>query len=79
MQCSDNQKSIFKGNKISVEVFGASHAEKIGVKLSGLDGKTFDKKSVDCLLKRRAPNTSAYSTTRKEPDTVVYESGAILR
>ena len=78
MQCSDNQKSIFKGNKISVEVFGASHAEKMGVKLSGLDGKTFDKKSVDQLLKRRAPNTSAYSTTRKEPDTVVYESGATL-
>ena len=46
MQCSDNQKSIFKGNKISVEVFGASHAEKMGVKLSGLDGKTFDKKAL---------------------------------
>ena len=76
MQFNDNQKSVFIGNKLSVGVFGASHAEKIGVTIDGLNGESFSKQSVDALLKRRGAKEGAFSTTRKEPDVVVYEAGA---
>ena len=42
MKFNDKQFSVYNGNKLKIEIFGASHAEEIGVKVVGLDGKSAD-------------------------------------
>lgn len=64
------------GNKLKIEIFGASHAECIGVNIYGFP-KNFsvDFDSIMVQMARRAPGNGAYGTTRKEPDIPVIESG----
>ena len=41
---NDNNVSIFNGKKLNIKVYGASHADKIGVEVNGLTkGEVFDK------------------------------------
>lgn len=72
---SDNQKSIFNGRKIKVEIFGASHSPEIGAKVSGLEGCSFDRTLLQDFLDRRKPKRESYSTPRKETDQVIFNCG----
>ena len=68
--------SVFNGKRIKAEIYGASRVEKIGVKISGLDGFSFDENKLKDFLKRRSPSDKVYSTARKERDIPVF-SGEI--
>lgn len=68
--------SVFNGKRIKAEIYGASRGEKIGVKISGLDGFSFDENKLEDFLKRRSPSDKVYSTARKERDIPVF-SGEI--
>lgn len=64
------------GNKIKINIFGASHAEAIGVTIEGLaKGVAIDTGKVQNFVDRRAPGKNAFSTPRKESDRVEYTSG----
>ena len=68
--------SVFNGKRIKAGIYGASRGEKIGVKISGLDGFSFDENKLKDFLKRRSPSDKVYSTARKERDIPVF-SGEI--
>lgn len=64
------------GNRIKIDIFGASHAESIGVIIEGLpEGFSIDTERVQKFLDRRAPGRDKFSTPRKEADKVEYVSG----
>ena len=64
------------GDHFTLTVFGASHAEKIGVRISGLAaGTRIDRDELQAFMERRAPGRDRYSTARREPDQVVFETG----
>lgn len=75
MSYNDKQYSVYNGRKLTVEVFGASHAPEIGVKVDGISGKTFDKDRLQKFMDRRKPKKAAFSTKRLEGDVVIFESG----
>ncbi len=75
MKKNDNAQSVFIGKKIKVKIFGASHAEKIGVQVKGFKGEKVDMEELQIFLDRRKPKKTAYSTKRNEPDKVVIEKG----
>jgi chorismate synthase len=75
MKYNDKQFSVYNGKKLTVEIFGASHAEQIGVKVKGFDGKSFDLEKLNAFCDRRKAKKSAYSTTRLEADEIIFESG----
>ena len=57
------------GRNIKVDIYGASHADRIGVKIDGLPaGLPVDMKKLQAFLDRRAPGRNAWSTPRKEAD-----------
>lgn len=68
--------SVFNGKVIKAEIYGASRGEKIGVKINGLCGFSFDEEKLKEFLKRRSPSAEVYSTARKERDVPVF-SGEI--
>lgn len=72
---NDKQYSVFNGRKLRVEIFGASHAPKIGVSVVGFDGETADFDELEKFMDRRKPKKTAYSTKRLEGDKVVVEKG----
>lgn len=64
------------GNNIKISVFGQSHSEKIGAEVTGLPaGEKIDFEKLQSFMERRAPGRNRFSTQRKEPDKVVFESG----
>lgn len=67
--------SIFKGERINVEIFGESHAPKIGVIVSGFPKMNIDFDKLNAFLERRKPSSAKFSTARKEPDQVVFANG----
>ncbi len=73
----DKQYSVFNGKKLRLEIFGASHAEKIGVLVDGLDGECADFDKLQEFMERRRAKKTAYSTKRIEGDLVKVESGVI--
>lgn len=75
MKFNDKQRSIYRGGKISVEIFGASHAEEIGVIVTGLKGESFSMKTLEKFMERRRAKKTAYSTKRLEGDKVIIEKG----
>ncbi len=75
MKYNDKQYSVYNGNNIRLEIFGASHAPEIGVKLNGLKGKSFDRLKLDEFMARRRARKTAYSTKRLEADEIIFESG----
>ncbi len=75
MKFNDKEWSIYKGNSLEVQIFGASHAPKIGVKVKGLKGNTFDLDKLEQFMARRRAKNTAYSTKRLEKDQVVFEKG----
>lgn len=75
MNFNDKQFSVYNGNKIRVEVFGASHAEEIGVKVCGFDGESADFEALQKFMDRRRAKNTAYSTKRLEGDQVIVQNG----
>ncbi len=60
--------SVYHG-KLSISIFGQSHAPAIGVTIDGLPaGERIDFDELGCFLARRAPGHSKLSTPRKEAD-----------
>lgn len=75
MTFNDNQTSVYHGKKLEVEIFGASHALEIGVKVKGLEGKSVDFEAVQKFLDRRKAKKAGYSTKRLEADRIIIEEG----
>lgn len=64
--------SVFNGKKISVEIYGESHADRIGVKVKGFPEFTFDLMELESFTDRRKATDGVYSTSRTEPDIPVF-------
>ncbi len=64
------------GDKVKIDIFGASHAEEIGVNIDGIE-KDFrvDYNKILAQMVRRAPGRSHLATTRKEPDVPIVLQG----
>lgn len=72
---TDNEISYI-GQKIKIGIYGASHAEKIGVIIKGFPkGIKIDFDKIAVQMARRAPGNIAYSTARQEPDIPQIISG----
>lgn len=68
--------SVFKGNNLRFEIFGASHSERIGIKVCGLPAnETVDLRELASFMARRAPGQSELTTARRESDEVQITSG----
>lgn len=66
--------STFNGKHISVQIFGESHSEKIGVKVSGFPAFKFDTQKLNRFLARRKASGGVFSTARTEPDVPVFDN-----
>ena len=75
MSFNDKQFSVFNGNKLKIEVFGASHSEQIGVKVDGFNGEKVDLIELQKFVDRRKAKRTSYSTKRLEEDKVIVEYG----
>ena len=53
------------GRNIKVQIYGESHEEKIGVRISGIKkGMPVDREHLDAFMARRAPGKNPWSTPR---------------
>ena len=65
-------------NRLSLSIFGQSHAPAIGMTLDGLPpGEAVDLEALNAFLKRRAPGRFPWSTPRKEEDIPEVLSGIV--
>lgn len=68
--------SFSLGNKLNIQVAGASHSESIDIRIEGLPkGAKIDLDEVNAFLKRRQGGNASYTTPRKEKDEPVIKSG----
>ena len=65
--------STFNGKNITVEIFGQSHSDTVGVTAKGFPSFKFDAEKLNKFLARRKANGQVYSTARVEPDTPVFD------
>ena len=68
--------SVYKGQTLTLSIFGTSHGPSIGMTLSGIPSEA--NINLDVLqefMARRAPGNSPFSTSRKEPDIPEFVSG----
>ena len=42
----DKKQSIFKGKKLTIEIFGASHDSEIGTRVQGFNGEKIDREKL---------------------------------
>lgn len=64
------------GQNISLDIYGGSHDEKIGMILRGIPaGEVIDLDSLYAFMARRAPGRDRFSTSRREDDEPVFLSG----
>ena len=67
---------VFRGEKITVSVFGQSHAEAIGAVVDGFPaGFRVDADALAAFMARRAPGQGAFTTARKEKDAADLPGG----
>lgn len=68
--------SVYKGQTLTLSIFGTSHGPAIGMTLSGLPSDVHINLTVlQEFMTRRAPGNSPLSTSRKEPDCPEFVSG----
>ena len=68
----------FRGEKLTVTVFGQSHAPAIGMVMAGVPaGFRVDREALQTFLDRRAPGQGAHTTARKEADVPEFVSGLV--
>lgn len=66
------------GENLKLSIFGQSHGAAIGMTLDGIPaGLPVDEAALNTFLARRAPGSSAFTTTRKEADTPEILSGIV--
>ena len=65
--------STFNGKNISVEIFGESHSDTIGVGIKGFPSFKFDTDKLNKFLARRKASGQVYSTARLESDTPIFD------
>lgn len=66
------------GRQLRLDVYGESHAPKIGMRLEGFPcGEVLDLEGLRKLMERRAPGRDALSTARREPDEPEFTSGVV--
>ena len=53
MKFDDKEYSIYRGSRIDVEVFGASHSEEIGVCVLGFGNEKVDLEKLQEFVDRR--------------------------
>lgn len=71
----DNTSTISLSS-LKIKIYGASHADKIGIECEGLPtGEHIDENKLNAFLKRRAPGRGKTATPRKEADTPHFLSG----
>ena len=75
MKFDDKEYSIYRGSRIDVEVFGASHSQEIGVEVKGFNGEKVDLEKLQEFVDRRRAKNSAYSTKRLEADKIEIQKG----
>ena len=75
MKFDDKEYSIYRGNRLDVEVFGASHSEEIGVCVLGFGNEKVDLEKLQEFVDRRKAKNSAYSTKRLEADKIEVQKG----
>lgn len=68
--------SLYRGKNLILEIFGASHAPEIGVKMRGFPcGEPVSLPELQAFLDRRRPGKSELQSKRSEPDETVILSG----
>ena len=68
--------SEWRGRRLKLTIFGASHAPEVGMTLEGLPaGERVDRARLQTFLARRAPGRSALASARREPDVPAFLSG----
>lgn len=68
------KKSAYRLNTLGLEIYGESHSERIGVKITGLpENLEIDEEELAAFMGRRAPGKNAWSTPRKEADLVNFD------
>ena len=61
--------SVYKGQTLTLSIFGTSHGPSIGMTLSGIPSEAnINLDVLQDFMARRAPGNSLISTSRKEPD-----------
>lgn len=61
---------------IRLEIYGESHSSEISMELHGIPkGEVVSPQSVQAFVNRRKSGDNAWSTPRREPDIVCFESG----
>lgn len=66
------------GKALKLEVYGESHAPKIGMRLEGMPrGVRVDSGALQAFMERRAPGRDALSTARREPDVPEFVAGVV--
>ena len=66
------------GKNLKLSIYGTSHGECIGARVSGMPkGICFDRSELQSFMERRAPGKDPLSTQRKEADTPEFISGVI--
>lgn len=64
------------GENLKLTIFGTSHGPEIGMTLEGIPAALpVDTHSLQQFLTRRAPGQNEWSTTRKEADIPIFQSG----
>mgnify|MGYP000878287670 FL=1 len=68
--------SVYKGQTLTLSIFGTSHGPSIGMNLSGIPSEaSINLDVLQEFMARRAPGNSPFSTSRKEPDIPEFVSG----
>ena len=68
--------SVYKGQTLTLSIFGTSHGPSIGMTLSGIPSEAnINLDVLQDFMARRAPGNSPFSTSRKEPDIPEFVSG----
>jgi len=68
----------FNGKKLTVSVWGQSHADAIGAVMDGFPaGFRVDREALAAFMARRAPGQGAFTTARSEKDRVEFLSGLV--
>ncbi len=68
----------WKGDSISFEVYGTSHAPEVGVRATGLPKVALDEEALSRFMERRKAKNAVYSTKRVEADAPEIEIGEIF-
>ncbi len=68
--------SVFKGDKINIEITGSSHGEEMRLKMNGIPSFSFDREILNDYLQRRKPSGD-FQTERRESDIPEFKKGIV--